>query len=188
MEAKLKALKEVEQIYRLSKKWKRNMPDEKRPDFERMADTIFRRAMETPGRDDYMRVNVREGRHMHEHDERSARLIERTLKTGEYGPDALHSFQSGRVLTGRRRRRYPKPVRQPGDVRVRHVVQRRYRHCVPPRALAGLGLRAQHARARADAEPQAGGRAGRARRAAANRQHQDVLPMILRQKKECFPY
>ena len=38
MEAKLKALKEVEQIYRLSKKWKRNMPDEKRPDFERMAD------------------------------------------------------------------------------------------------------------------------------------------------------
>ena len=123
MEAKLKALKEVEQIYRLSKKWKRNMPDEKRPNFERMADTIFRRAMETPGRDDYMRVNVREGRHMHEHDERSARLIERTLKTGEYGPDALHSFQSGRVLTGRRRRRYPKPVRQPGDVRVRHVVQ-----------------------------------------------------------------
>ena len=38
MEAKLKALKEVEQIYRLSKKWRRNMPDEKRPDFERMAD------------------------------------------------------------------------------------------------------------------------------------------------------
>ena len=49
MEAKLKALKEVEQIYRLSKKWRRNMPDEKRPDFERMADRVFRQAITASG-------------------------------------------------------------------------------------------------------------------------------------------
>ena len=123
MEAKLKALKEVEQIYRLSKKWRRNMPDEKRPDFERMADAVFRKAMDSRHRSEYMPVNVRAGKHMHEHDERSARLIERTLKTGEYGPDALHSFQSGRTLMGKRRRRYAKPPRQPADFPVRHVVQ-----------------------------------------------------------------
>ena len=123
MEAKLKALREVEQIYRLSKKWTRNMPDEKRPNFERMADTVFRKAMESDARGATMPVNVRAGRHMHEHDERSARLIERTLKTGEYGPDALHSFQSGRVLQSKRRQHYRKPTRQAGDVRVRHVVQ-----------------------------------------------------------------
>ena len=83
MEAKLKALKEVEQIYRLSKKWRRNLPDEKRPDFERMADRVFRQAMEAPARSNHQRVNVRAGKHMHEHDRRSARLIERTLKSGD---------------------------------------------------------------------------------------------------------
>ena len=123
MEAKLKALREVEQIYRLSKKWTRNMPDEKRPNFERMADTVFRKAMESDARGATMPVNVRAGRHMHEHDERSARLIERTLKTGEYGPDALHSFQSGRVLRGKRRTHFARPQVQPADFSVRHLVQ-----------------------------------------------------------------
>ena len=89
MDAKLKALKEVEQIYRLAKKWRRNMPDEKRPDFERMADHVFRKAMAMPHRERAMPVDVRTGAHMHEHDPRSAALIERTLKTGPSYPRPL---------------------------------------------------------------------------------------------------
>ena len=123
MDAKLKALKEVEQIYRLAKKWRRNMPDEKRPDFERMADHVFRKAMAMPHRERVMPVDVRAGGHMHEHDPRSAALIERTLKTGDYGPDALTSYTSGRVLAGKRRQQFRRPARQPRDLGVRHVVQ-----------------------------------------------------------------
>ena len=132
MEAKLKALKEVEQIYRLSKKWRRNLPDEKRPDFERMADRVFRQAMEAPARSNHQRVNVRAGKHMHEHDSRSARLIERTLRSGEFGPDALHSYQAGVVQRGRRRVRYPQQKPQPQDFAARHVVQHTDRDLVYP--------------------------------------------------------
>ena len=123
MEGKIKALKEVEQIYRLSKKWRRNFPDEKRPNFERMADNVFRKAMDMKGREDYMPVDVRAGAHMHEHDPRSARLIERTLATGDYGPDALSSFQVGRVLPVKKRERFRRPGRQRGDYQVTHRVQ-----------------------------------------------------------------
>ena len=43
-----------------------------------------------------MPLNIRDGKLMHEHDSRTARVIERTLKNGIIHPDVLHSFQSGR--------------------------------------------------------------------------------------------
>ena len=88
-----------------------------------MADNVFRKAMDMKSREGYMPVDVRAGAHMHEHDPRSAALIERTLKTGDYGPDALTSYTTGRVLAGKRRQRFERPARQPRDLRVRHVVQ-----------------------------------------------------------------
>ena len=59
MERHIKALKEVEQIYRLSQKWQRNMPDEKRPNFSRMADRAFRRALNMPVQEDRMSAPAR---------------------------------------------------------------------------------------------------------------------------------
>ena len=123
MERHIKALKEVEQIYRMSQKWQRNMPDEKRPNFSRMADRAFRRALSLPVREDRMEVDVRAGKMHHEHDERTARLIERTLKTGAYGPDALSSYREGRVLRERRTYIPERPAPRPTDLFARHIVR-----------------------------------------------------------------
>ena len=123
MERHIKALKEVEQIYRLSQKWQRNLPGERRPNFSRMADRAFRRAINLPVREDQQRVDVRAGKMHHEHDERTARLIERTLKTGNYGPDALSSYREGRVIREKQQYVAPRARSRVTDLPVVHVIQ-----------------------------------------------------------------
>ena len=48
LEAKLKALREVESIYALAKKWKKLTPDEKPPNWERLADGVLKKALSEP--------------------------------------------------------------------------------------------------------------------------------------------
>ena len=43
LEEKLKAIREVESIYALAKKWQRLTPDEKRPNWERIADAVLQK-------------------------------------------------------------------------------------------------------------------------------------------------
>ena len=99
VEQKMKAMREVQEVYALGKKWRRNLPDEKRPDFEGMADRIMSRALGLPTIEGprSTREPIYEAAHMSLQDPRTAALVERTLKNGMYHPDVLHSFQSDRT-------------------------------------------------------------------------------------------
>ena len=122
LEAKLKAIREVENIYALSKKWQRLTPGEKRPNWERLADAVLKKAMDQPLETPAEPLNVHGGMH-HEHSPRSARVIERTLRNGVVHPDALHAYSCGHVLEGRPLP-WRRPVRPaPEDPPVRHFIQ-----------------------------------------------------------------
>jgi len=103
LEGKLKALREVENIYRLSKKWQRLTPNEKRPNWERIADAVLRKALNEPIQAPPESLDVRHDQQMHQHSPRSARAIERTLRNGVVHPDVLHSFRADKQIRGRRR-------------------------------------------------------------------------------------
>ena len=120
LETKLKALREVESIYRLSKKWQRLTPDEKRPNWERIA---LKKAMGTPVQAQPARLSVHRSRQHHTHSPRSARVIERTLRNGLVHPDVLHSYRNDKVEHGSTRVRYQKPVARPDSMPVQHYVQ-----------------------------------------------------------------
>ena len=123
LEAKLKALREVESIYRLSKKWQRLTPDEKRPNWERIADAILKKAMGTPLQSLPAGLNVRRSKQHHTHSPRTARVIERTLRNGIVHPDVLHSYRNDKVEHGSTRVRYQKPVARPDSMPAQHYVQ-----------------------------------------------------------------
>ena len=108
VEQKMKAMREVQEIYALAKKWRRNLPDERRPDFENMADRIMRRALELPTVAPEPRAPIYARAAMAQQDPEAAHMIERTLKTGMYDLDVLHSYQSGRTL--RQHEGYPLPA------------------------------------------------------------------------------
>ena len=122
LEAKLKAIREVENIYALSKKWQRLTPGEKRPNWERLADAVLKKAMDQPLETPAEPLNVHGGMH-HEHSPRSARVIERSLRNGVVHPDALHAYSCGHVFEGRPlpRRRPVRPA--PEDPPAQHYVQ-----------------------------------------------------------------
>ena len=93
-----KALKEADSILRLGKKWQRNTPNERRPNFEAAAATILRRTLGSKvisGKKKAMQIKP--GALQHHHNEREARILERTLKVGTLPQEVLHSFQTGRV-------------------------------------------------------------------------------------------
>ena len=95
LEQKLKALREVETIHALAKKWQRLTPDETRPNWERIADAVLKRAIGQPVAGPPRSLDVREDAMHHEHDRRSAAVIERTLRNGLVHPDVLHAYSSG---------------------------------------------------------------------------------------------
>ena len=103
-EEQFAALQEAQRILQLEKKWRRLVPDERKPDFKRAARVILQRALghEAVGREPDLRIHS--GR-MHEHDEREARLIERTLRNGTMpgAKEALRSFREGVVDVPRKR-------------------------------------------------------------------------------------
>ena len=110
LEAKLKAIREVESIYALAKKWQRLVPGEKRPNWERIADAVLQKALSKPVAAPPKTLDIRSGRMHHDHDPMSARVIERTLRNGIVHPDVLHSYSSGVVAQSRTR---PRPRRLP---------------------------------------------------------------------------
>ena len=98
LEQKLKAMREVQRIYDMSKKWQRPVGHTGRmPNFNAMADAVMKRAGNANIVGDRQPLDIRDGKLMHEHDSHTARVIERTLRNGIVHPDVLHSFQSGRV-------------------------------------------------------------------------------------------
>ena len=89
------AYREARDIMKLSKKWQELMPGEKRPNFERAAQEVIRRALGHRIERNEVPLDIHGG-YMHEHGPREAHLIERYLKSGTVHPDALHSFTNGR--------------------------------------------------------------------------------------------
>ena len=92
LDQKLKYLKEVEGIHALSRKVR--PPAGK--SWRDIADARFRHVMGQPILEPQASpMQVRSGKLHHEHDARSARLIERTLKTGIVPDHVLHSYHTG---------------------------------------------------------------------------------------------
>ena len=103
------AYREAQDIMKLSEKWQELMPGEKRPNFERAAQEVIRRALGHKVERNEAPLDIHGG-YMHEHGAREAHLIERYLKSGTVHPDALHSF-----VQGRERLPQPEPSGPPHD-------------------------------------------------------------------------
>ena len=88
------AYHEAKHILRLDGKWQQLMPGTRKPNFKRAAREILRRALGRKVRRNDAPLNLHGGL-MHEHSEREAHLLERTLKSGHHDPSILHSFQLG---------------------------------------------------------------------------------------------
>jgi len=93
------AYREAREILKLGQKWQQLMPSEKRPNFERAAKEVLRRALGHRVQKNVEALDIRDGGLMHEHAPREAHLIERYLKSGTVHPDVLHSFVHGDVHT-----------------------------------------------------------------------------------------
>ncbi len=90
-------IKEIKRLGQLARTWQRLIPDERRPAFEeaqlRLIDKFVRRGVEhQPLKQDP--IDMHNGL-MHEHDARSARLIDRTLRNGCMPHGAALSFRDG---------------------------------------------------------------------------------------------
>ena len=67
---------------KLSEKWQELMPGEKRPNFERAAKEVIRRALGHRVVKNQEPLDIKEDGLMHEHAPREAHLIERYLRSG----------------------------------------------------------------------------------------------------------
>ena len=120
LEQKLKYLQEVESIYRLSKK----VLPPKGKTWKQVADQILRKALGAPVVNKTDSINVTKGRQMHLHSPRTARMVERTLKS-EMHPDLLHSYRGDNVSITNRKMQPVRELRMPtaDQPDVMHVVQ-----------------------------------------------------------------
>ena len=116
---KLKALKEVENIYRLSKK---ALPPQGTT-WARVADKVLRKALGEPIEEAPESLNVTEDGQMHQHSPRTARIVERTLRNGIVHPDMLHSYRNDGVTRGKARQFRRTIPRKHDDQDVIHYVQ-----------------------------------------------------------------
>lgn len=113
LEDKLRYMREVESIHRLSKT---TLPPQGKT-WAQVADGILKKALGLPVVERPENFNISSGRH-HQHSPRSARIIERTLRNGVVHPDVLHSYRGDYA---------PLPVADTPAVR-------RHRPAVPGRA------------------------------------------------------
>ena len=104
------AILEARRILKLGQKWQELMPNDKRPNFERAAREILKRAMSHRVERNEEPLDIRSDALMHEQNPREAQLTERWLRSGTVHADALHSFQSGRE-----RAPIPEPRQVPPD-------------------------------------------------------------------------
>lgn len=103
-EHKHKAYLEAQSILQLGKRWQQLVPGEKRPNFEKAAAEVLRRALGHKTAEHRQNLNIG-NRLMHQHGKQEARLLERTLKSGIVHEDVLHSFRDDRRTLN------PRPVR-----------------------------------------------------------------------------
>ena len=90
-------LKEIQRLGQVARTWRRNLPDEKRPDWELAKLKLIHKYLREPKR----RVpepplRIHNGLY-NEHAAREARLIDRTLRNGTMHADLTHSFRDDRV-------------------------------------------------------------------------------------------
>jgi len=109
-EEKHKAYEEAQSILALGKKWQQLVPGEKRPNFEQAAAMVLRRALGHKTSSNRANMDIHNGL-MAQHKPAEARLIERTLQSGMFHPDVLHSFRDDR-RTNRVRPVKPAPIRK----------------------------------------------------------------------------
>jgi hypothetical protein len=88
LEDKLRYMREVESIHRLSKT---TLPPQGKT-WAQVADGILKKALGLQVVERPENFNISSGRH-HQHSPRSARIIERTLRNGVVHPDVLHSYR-----------------------------------------------------------------------------------------------
>ena len=91
-----RAYREAREILKLGQKWQQLMPGEKRPNFERAAKQVLRRALGHQVQKNVENLDIHGGT-MAQHAPREAHLVERYLKSGTVHPDVLHSFVHGDV-------------------------------------------------------------------------------------------
>ncbi|MBN93256.1 MAG: hypothetical protein CL928_04180 [Deltaproteobacteria bacterium] len=123
LEQKLRYLKEVESIHALGKKVK--PPAGK--SWSDIADARMRHVMGQPIREPAAEpLRLQQGGLHHEHSPRSARIIERTLKTGMLPPQVLQGYHTGEETKTRFKfknvQRANAGLRH-DDMRVQHFVQ-----------------------------------------------------------------
>ena len=92
-----KPLREIQELGHLARTWQRMLPDEPRPAFEEAQLKHIHRFLSNRQEPEKMEAIRAHNGLMHEHDARSARIIERTLRTGLIDRSVLHSFRDGRV-------------------------------------------------------------------------------------------
>ena len=136
LDEKLRYLREIESIHRLSKK----VLPPKGTTWARIADRHLQKALGLPIEGAPETLNVKAGKHMHQHSPRTARVIERTLRNGLVHPDVLHSYRDG-TPGGKRKAYFSRPRPLPDTPRVQHVVQHGSSDLVYPHGhLQGFGF------------------------------------------------
>ena len=94
-EQKQKAYLEAQRILQLGKKWQQLVPGEKRPNFERAAAAVIRKALGHATRGNRHNLDI-SNKLMAHHAPNEARLVERTLRGAGIHEDVLHSFREDR--------------------------------------------------------------------------------------------
>ena len=97
LEQKLRYLREIENIHRLSKKV---LPPRGKT-WAQIADGHLKKALGMPVREPAAALNITRGQYKHLHSPRTARMVERTLRNGIHHPDLLHSYRGDNVQTVR---------------------------------------------------------------------------------------
>ena len=119
LDEKLRYLREIENIHRLSKK----VLPPAGTTWARIADKHLQKALGYPITEPNVPLNVQTGGHMHEHSPRTARVIERTLRNGMIHPDALHSYRKDGGYPAPAQHFHEQPAPALDDPAVIHYVQ-----------------------------------------------------------------
>ena len=90
LDEKMRYLREIENIHRLSKKV---LPPQGTT-WAQIADKHLQKALGLPVKEQGQALDVRPDGYMHEHSPRTARLVERTLRSGMIHPNVLHSYRN----------------------------------------------------------------------------------------------
>ena len=139
MEEKLRYMREVENIYRLSKK----VLPPKGTTWAAIADQHLHKALGLDVREPVEPMRIKQGQSHGSQDRTTARMVERTLRNGVMHPDILMHYQHkapSTIAKQRPRRFYPRPERVDHQPDVMHMVQHGIDLEPPSGHLQGFGF------------------------------------------------